>query len=163
MPTGHGTQLVALAWLEKEPALQTAGATLPAVHALPGGQSRQTEADVPPSSGEYRPGGHWVGALAPSAQKEPAVHVSHRSCPSSSWYLPASHLGGIGLGLGLTVGGRWWAAVGGRHAGGGQQLTCRIGPVWAREQRALPGTASAPPRQPGTRSPYHTPCSRPVP
>ena len=119
MPTGHGTQLVALAWLEKEPALQTAGATLPAVHALPGGQSRQTEADVPPSSGEYRLGGHWVGALAPSAQKEPAVHVSHCSCPSSSWYLPASHLGGIGLGLGLTVGGRRWAVGGGRRWAGG--------------------------------------------
>ena len=79
MPTGHGTQLVALAWLEKEPALQTAGVTLPAVHSLPGGQSRQTEADVPPSSGEYRPGGHWVGELAPFSQKEPAVHSLHVS------------------------------------------------------------------------------------
>ena len=106
VPASQVVQAVALAWSEKEPALHTAGATLPATHALPAGQSRQTEADVPPSSGEYRPGGHWVGELAPFSQKEPAVHSLHCSCPRSSWYLPASHLGKVGLGLVLTVGGR---------------------------------------------------------
>ena len=53
MPAVHGTQLVALAWLEKEPASHTAGLTLPAAHTLPSaGQLRQTAADVPPRSDE---------------------------------------------------------------------------------------------------------------
>ena len=68
VPAAQVVQVVAFALLEKEPALQTAGVTLPAVHSLPGGQSRQTEADVPPSSGKYLPGGHCVARIAPSPQ-----------------------------------------------------------------------------------------------
>lgn len=168
VPAAQMVHVVALVRLEKEPALHTAGSTLPAAHALPAGQCRQTEADVPPSSGEYRPGGHWVGALAPFAQKEPAVHLSHRSCPSSRWNLPASHLVGVGSGSGLPWAvGAVGAVVGRQQAGGGRQRTCRIRPTrpgWAREQRVLPGTASAPPRLPGTRGPNCcTPCTGPVP
>ena len=59
MPAVHGTQLVALAWLEKEPASHTAGLTLPAAHTLPSaGQSRQTAAEVPKIAEEGP--GEWL-------------------------------------------------------------------------------------------------------
>ena len=41
---------------------------------------------------EYVPSLHGKAAEAPSAQYDPAGHVSHAVLPLSSWYLPVSHL-----------------------------------------------------------------------
>ena len=58
---------------------------------------------------EYVPSAHGRGALAPSAQYEPAVQGLQVGCPSVSWYVPAAHLTQLPIfTLGWTVPGLHW-------------------------------------------------------
>ena len=66
----------------------------PVEHALPAGQAVHSAADVRLVAFEYEPSSHGSGALAPSMQYEPSVHVSQ----ADAW----DHVAGLTVGQDIS-------------------------------------------------------------
>ena len=75
----------------KVPGLHGVGFAAPVEQLCPAGQRTQSSARVITVRFAFwkRPEGQGSAALAPSAQKEPAVHSSHAVEPGCSWKVPA--------------------------------------------------------------------------
>ena len=92
MPAGQLSQAGWPVAFWKVPGLHGVGFAAPVEQLCPTGQRTQSSARVITVRFAFwkRPEGQGSAALAPSAQKEPAVHNSHAVEPGCSWKVPAA-------------------------------------------------------------------------
>ena len=74
------------------PGLQAVASVAPVEQNAPSGQPVHWPALPRPSALLKVPSMQGSPAVAPSPQKEPAMHVKHAVSPASPWYVPATHL-----------------------------------------------------------------------